>query len=319
MKYIKLFENFLNEELRSSTYYDFSKFLQRDIVELAKRTKGLDVENIKSVVVDSIIEFYEIEDNEQNRDKVNKSFVLQSLPLENPDFYEVIVRQYYILDKDTEKDRRLRTDFYNNLKFIEIVDNKEWDRYYDRIEELLENPNKFPKYKMPQWERELWQQLKQGWKGQVHQKGIDALRKKLSVYFPEEIKSKEETKDIGFFVKTDNDFASEDSKKLYEIDFTITTLENILKNYLFGPSKKDIYSQVKESDVYMFLDKLREYLENNLDLTFNSLDSNRQTDFPYLSEYVNDIKNLSTEKNIIKKSDKIDILLTEFSEWLKVN
>ena len=80
MKYIKLFENFLNEELRSSTYYDFSKFLQRDIVELAKRTKGLDVENIKSVVVDSIIEFYEIEDNEQNRDKVNKSFVLQSLP-----------------------------------------------------------------------------------------------------------------------------------------------------------------------------------------------------------------------------------------------
>jgi hypothetical protein len=190
MKYIKLFENFLNEELRSSTYYDFSKFLQRDIVELAKRTKGLDVENIKSVVVDSIIEFYEIEDNEQNRDKVNKSFVLQSLPLENPDFYEVIVRQYYILDKDTEKDRRLRTDFYNNVKFIEIVDNREWDRYYDRIEELLENPNKFPKYKMPQWERELWQQLKQGWKGQVHQKGIDTLRKKLSVYFPEEIKSK---------------------------------------------------------------------------------------------------------------------------------
>ena len=37
MKYIKLFENFnLNEELRSASYYNFSKFLEREYLPNGK-------------------------------------------------------------------------------------------------------------------------------------------------------------------------------------------------------------------------------------------------------------------------------------------
>jgi hypothetical protein len=313
MKYIKLFENFnLNEELRSASYYNFSKFLEREVVEESNRTKNLEVADIKNIVVDSIIEFYDIEDNDKNRDKVNKSFVVKSKPLDNPSFWEVIVRKYYILDKDSKKDWRMSDDFDNNVNFIEIVDNEKWKRNYHRLEELMKNPPKFSIYST-EYSKNVWQKLKQGWKGQVHQKGMNLLIKKLYVYFPEEIKNKEENKDIGFFTKIENNFSNEDAKKLYNIDFTILTLEKKFKEFLLEDLDDDKYSQIEEVDIENFLEKLKSHLEENLDTPFNTLDENRQTDYKYLSEYVTFIKNLSLENNIINKSDKIFNFLTEFS------
>jgi len=427
MKYIKLFEDFLiYEELRSSSYNNFSIFLEGEIKTFANNMSGeyINKEDVEEFLVEAISEYYGIDDTPQNKEKINKAFVINTLPIDNPSFYEEVVSRYYILDKDTEKDRRLRTDFQNNVKFIDVVSNIHLDRYRDRIEMLLKDPSgmneikemqkqfndeidqivksgkttsnkqfselaakqakirkkleekkvdtkgkrlevllniidkmdknetdlmimRLPKNisvysyilnlldefekgsnKIPEGESDVWHKmLKDGWKGQVHQEGVDLLIRKLAVHFPEEIKSKEETKDIGFYTGTDAEFSSSESKKYYEIEFTIGTLEKKLQEFLFEDSDESNFEKVKLEDINEFLKKLQNHLEKNIDdvsidpwsnvlpskATWHPIDKKKQTDYRYLGGYVNYIRKMSLENDIIDESDEINNLLNEFS------
>jgi hypothetical protein len=85
MKYIKLFEDFLiYEELRSSSYNNFSIFLEGEIKTFANNMSGeyINKEDVEEFLVEAISEYYGIDDTPQNKEKINKAFVKPCVTLQ---------------------------------------------------------------------------------------------------------------------------------------------------------------------------------------------------------------------------------------------
>jgi hypothetical protein len=296
MKHLKTFGQ-LNE-LKSLDSYDANTFISNKLIEFLNKLLKLLVADdgtiisddstereitykATKVIIDSIIEFYDIEDNLQNRKKINSLF-------------------YVSTSIDTSSigsdDDNPLTALWENLFHIYIhINNKESNIYV-----------KGSRSKKAQiFEDRIVERIS---------KLIDELKKK----YPEWVERTEFKKsEILPYVKTKfqgDDFA----KRIYDWNTTFETLEKLFHEYSFDNLEDADYEKYF-GIIDRNLDKLKEYVEKNdyktyigyekmyPNIVFKTLEQSMIYDKKYFSEYINSLRDIGISKKLFDK-DFIEFL-----------
>jgi hypothetical protein len=312
LKHVKLFENFEYKdrifELRGSEQTIFYNFLEKEFKEFSRNIdfdQNLD-SKVKNFIIESIIQFYDIKYNNKNISKINKSFDIKidSDISTNPSFFREIVHSYYFYDKN------------NEYKLIDIVDEENLSDSHDYFKKLINKSSmRLPVNLLKKWYHKLYEG---GYRGGIYQDGLNKIVDVVYKLFPKEVKNKEENKDFDFYLKTGN-LEDELSKKIYDCEFTISSLEKIFNDYLVDNADDDLYSKIKLIDIEKLLSKLKSYIQHMEEYNIEFIDDKMISNYTYLSKYISMIKNICIENNIISKSDKMYEFLNEIIKWLKNN
>jgi hypothetical protein len=304
MKHIRNFNQWKKiNELVGADYYHLYPAIKKRLTSLMDsfEIEHTDVflKSIKEAIVQTIIELYNIKDNDKNIKKIEDVFWLE--PIQGPNKWSKKIFMNFKSKKAGVSDE---------LPFLNLIDKK---AFYE-MELNYDDPEYGKKMKNRYSDSDLE-------RGRVEMACCYRLIEEISKIFPKEVAEKETDKDVYSMIKpnivSDDPEARNINIWLYEVE----NLENLFNTYLSN-SDDQTYSKM-EKLLNKAIELFKDYLEKKeySNIPFEVFDYDRKTFHetivsPWLSKFAK-----TFEKEITETNDKKEIVsaLEDVAKWYQNN